>query len=109
AGGVVGAERIARAAGHANAISLDMGGTSTDVCLIAGGEAERSVERGIGGLPIRLPTVDLHTVGAGGGAIVWRRAGGAIRGGPRSAGADPGPAGYGRGGLEPPVTDATLL
>jgi N-methylhydantoinase A len=109
AAGVVGAERIARAAGHGNAISLDMGGTSTDVCLIAGGEAERSVERGVGGLPIRLPTVDLHTVGAGGGSIVWRDEGGAVRVGPHSAGADPGPACYGRGGSQPTVTDANLL
>jgi N-methylhydantoinase A len=86
-----------------------MGGTSTDVCLISGGKAERSSERSIGALPIRLPTVDLHTVGAGGGSIVWRDAGGALRVGPRSAGANPGPACYGRGGTEPTVTDANLL
>ena len=85
-----------------------MGGTSTDVCLIADGHAERTAERAVGGLPIRLPTVDLHTVGAGGGSIVWRDAGGALRVGPQSAGADPGPACYGRGGLEPTVTDANL-
>jgi N-methylhydantoinase A len=85
-----------------------MGGTSTDVCLIVGGQAERAAEREVGGFPIRLPTVDLQTVGAGGGSIVWRDAGGALRVGPRSAGADPGPACYGRGGLEPTVTDANL-
>ena len=108
AAGVVGAARVARLAGVENAISLDMGGTSTDVCLIAGGEAGRSGEREVGGFPIRLPTVDLQTVGAGGGSIAWRDAGGALRVGPRSAGADPGPACYGRGGVEPTVTDANL-
>jgi N-methylhydantoinase A len=109
AAGVVGAARIARAAGIENAISLDMGGTSTDVCLIAGGEAARAAERIVGGLPVRLPTVDLHTVGAGGGSIVWRDSGGALRVGPESAGAEPGPACYGRGGERPTVTDANLL
>ena len=108
AAGVVGAARIAALAGVENAISLDMGGTSTDVCLIVGGQAERAAEREVGGFPIRLPTVDLQTVGAGGGSIVWRDAGGALRVGPQSAGADPGPACYGRGGLEPTVTDANL-
>ncbi|MGH3015370.1 MAG: hydantoinase/oxoprolinase family protein [Gaiellaceae bacterium] len=108
AAGVVGAARVARLAGVENAISLDMGGTSTDVCLIAGGEAGRSGEREVDGFPIRLPTVDLQTVGAGGGSIAWRDAGGALRVGPRSAGADPGPACYGRGGVEPTVTDANL-
>jgi N-methylhydantoinase A len=109
AAGVVGAARIAALAGIEDAIAFDMGGTSTDVCLIAGGRAERSSERSIGGLPIRLPTVDLHTVGAGGGSIVWRDAGGALRVGPQSAGANPGPACYGRGGTEGTVTDANLL
>jgi N-methylhydantoinase A len=108
AAGVVGAARVAQLAGVENAISLDMGGTSTDVCLIAGGEAGRAGERDVGGFPIRLPTVDLQTVGAGGGSIAWRDAGGALRVGPRSAGADPGPACYGRGGVEPTVTDANL-
>jgi N-methylhydantoinase A len=109
AAGVVGAERVARQAGFEDAISFDMGGTSTDVCLIAGGAAERSVERSVAGLPVRLPTVDLQTVGAGGGSIVWRDAGGAVRVGPQSAGADPGPACYGRGGTLATVTDANLL
>jgi N-methylhydantoinase A len=109
AAGVVGAARVARLAGLDNALAFDMGGTSTDVCAIVGGDAERSSERLIGGLPIRLPSVDVHTVGAGGGSIVWRDAGGALRVGPESAGADPGPACYGRGGLRPTVTDANLL
>jgi len=109
AGGVVGAARVAALAGVENAISFDMGGTSTDVCLISGGRAERTLERSVGGLPIRLPMVDIHTVGAGGGSIVWRDAGGAVRVGPESAGASPGPACYGRGGERPTVTDANLL
>jgi N-methylhydantoinase A len=109
AAGVVGASRLARLAGVENAISLDMGGTSTDVCLIAGGEAERTAEREVAGLPLRVPTVDLQTVGAGGGSIVWRDSGGALRVGPESAGAEPGPACYGRGGERPTVTDANLL
>jgi N-methylhydantoinase A len=86
-----------------------MGGTSTDVSLISGGWAERASERRLGGLPIRLPSVDIHTVGAGGGSIVWRDPGGALRVGPQSAGANPGPACYGRGGTEGTVTDANLL
>ena len=106
AGGVVGAARVA---GVEDALTFDMGGTSTDVCLIRGGEAERSAEREVAGFPLRLPMVDLQTVGAGGGSIVWRDAGGAVRVGPKSAGADPGPACYGRGGTRPTVTDANLL
>jgi N-methylhydantoinase A len=109
AGGAVGAARVAAAEGFANAIGFDMGGTSTDVCLIADGVVERTSERLVGGLPIRLPTVDIHTVGAGGGSIARVDAGGALRVGPESAGADPGPASYGRGGLLPTVTDANLL
>src|SRR4051794_13285605 len=109
AAGGGGGSRIAALAGVEDAIAFDMGGTSTDVCLISGGRAERSGERAVGDLPIRLPTVDLHTVGAGGGSLVWRDAGGALRVGPQSAGAHPGPACYGRGGSEPTVTDANLL
>src|SRR6266545_2360662 len=109
AAGVVGAARVAAVAGVEDAIAFDMGGTSTDVCLIAAGRAERASERSVGGLPVHLPTVDLHTVGAGGGSLVWRDAGGALRVGPQSAGADPGPACYGLGGTEPTVTDANLV
>jgi N-methylhydantoinase A len=108
AGGVVGAGLVARRAGFEHAIAFDMGGTSTDVCLLPGGRAARVAERVVGGLPIRLPTVDLHTVGAGGGSLVRRDAGGAIRVGPESAGAHPGPACYGAGGGAT-VTDANLL
>jgi N-methylhydantoinase A len=109
AAGVVGAAKVAREAGFEKAIAFDMGGTSTDVCLIEAGAAARTSEREVGGLPVRLPTVDLHTVGAGGGSIVWRDAGGALRVGPESAGAEPGPACYGRGGTRATVTDANLL
>jgi N-methylhydantoinase A len=108
AAGVVGAALVSRRAGFENAIAFDMGGTSTDVCLLPGGRAARVAERVVGGLPIRLPTVDLHTVGAGGGSLVRRDAGGAIRVGPESAGAHPGPACYGAGGPAT-VTDANLL
>jgi N-methylhydantoinase A len=109
AAGVVGAARAASLAGFERAISFDMGGTSTDVCLIDGGTAERSGERVVGGFPVRLPTVDVHTVGAGGGSIARRDAGGALQVGPESAGARPGPACYGLGGSRPTVTDANLL
>jgi N-methylhydantoinase A len=109
AAGVVGAALAAQLAGVENAISLDMGGTSTDVCLVSGGTAERSVERLVAGLPVRLPSVDLHTVGAGGGSIARVDAGGALHVGPESAGAEPGPACYAKGGFEPTVTDANLL
>ena len=109
AAGVVGAARAASLAGFERAMSFDMGGTSTDVCLIDGGTAERSGERIVGGFPVRLPTVDVHTVGAGGGSIARRDAGGALHVGPESAGARPGPACYGLGGSRPTVTDANLL
>jgi N-methylhydantoinase A len=108
AGGVVGAGLLARRAGFDDALAFDMGGTSTDVCLLPGGRADRVPEREVGGLPVRLPSVDVHTVGAGGGSLVRRDAGGALRVGPESAGADPGPACYGRGGGAT-VTDANLL
>jgi N-methylhydantoinase A len=109
AAGTVGAAAIARRAGIDAAISFDMGGTSTDVGLVRDGRAARTAERVVGGFPVRIPTVDLHTVGAGGGSFVWRDAGGAVRVGPESAGSDPGPACYGRGGKRPTVTDANLL
>ncbi|TML45109.1 MAG: hydantoinase/oxoprolinase family protein [Actinobacteria bacterium] len=109
AAGSVGAALLARRAGFENAISFDMGGTSTDVSLIVGGRARLAAEREVGGYPLRLPAVDLHTVGAGGGSVVWLDRGGAIRVGPESAGAAPGPACYGLGGTRPTVTDANLL
>jgi N-methylhydantoinase A len=109
AGGAVGAALLARACGDGNALGLDMGGTSCDVCVVEDGAVRRTDSRRIGGRTIQLPMVDVHTVGAGGGSIGWRDPGGALRVGPRSAGADPGPACYGRGGSEPTVTDANLL
>ncbi|HET9163550.1 MAG TPA: hydantoinase/oxoprolinase family protein [Solirubrobacterales bacterium] len=109
AGGAVGAALLARAAGDGDALGLDMGGTSCDVCVIEAGEVRRTDSRQIGGRTIQLPMVDVHTVGAGGGSIGWRDPGGALRVGPRSAGAVPGPACYGRGGSEPTVTDANLV
>ena len=109
AGGAVGAGLLARLAGDGNALGFDMGGTSCDVCVIEAGEVRRTDSRTIAGRPIQLPMVDVHTVGAGGGSVGWRDLGGALRVGPRSAGADPGPACYGRGGTEPTVTDANLV
>ncbi|HLE99542.1 MAG TPA: hydantoinase/oxoprolinase family protein [Gaiellaceae bacterium] len=109
AAGVVGAARVAALAGFENGLSFDMGGTSTDVCAILGGTARREHEREVDGLPVRLPTLAVHTVGAGGGSIVWLDEGGALRVGPESAGADPGPACYGRGGERATVTDANLV
>ena len=109
AGGAVGAARAAAAAGAGDAVGLDMGGTSCDVSLTIEGGAAVGMGRSVGGRALALPMVDVHTVGAGGGSIAWRDAGGALRVGPRSAGADPGPACYGRGGELPTVTDADLL
>ncbi|HEX3040486.1 MAG TPA: hydantoinase/oxoprolinase family protein [Solirubrobacterales bacterium] len=109
AGGAVGAGLLAQLSGDGDALGFDMGGTSCDVCVVEGGEVRRTDSREIDGRPIQLPMVDVHTVGAGGGSIGWRDPGGALRVGPRSAGADPGPACYGRGGSEPTVTDANLL
>ena len=109
AGGAVGAGLLARSAGHPDAIGLDMGGTSCDVCVVDDGRVRRTDSREIEGRPIQLPMVDVHTVGAGGGSIGWCDAGGALRVGPHSAGAEPGPACYGRGGGEATVTDANLL
>jgi N-methylhydantoinase A len=109
AGGAVGASLIAGASGDGNALGLDMGGTSCDVCVVEKGDVQRTDSRTIGGRVIQLPMVDVHTVGAGGGSIGWRDRGGALRVGPQSAGAEPGPACYGRGGDRPTVTDANLL
>jgi N-methylhydantoinase A len=108
AGGVVASAALGSSLGYSRLISFDMGGTSTDVCRIEDGRPEVSYERAIDGYPCRLPSVAIHTVGAGGGSIGWVDPGGALRVGPHSAGALPGPASYGRGGTEPAVTDANL-
>jgi N-methylhydantoinase A len=106
AAGVVGASLYERDA--SSLISFDMGGTSTDVGLVTDGEIARTSDARVGGHPVHVPMVDVETVGAGGGSIAWVDDGGALRVGPDSAGADPGPACYGRGGDEPTVTDAAL-
>src|SRR4051812_16694743 len=109
AGGVVGAAHVARASGREDVLTFDMGGTSTDVAPVVAGEASTTTESVVAGVPIKLPMVDVHTVSAGGGSIAWADPGGALRVGPQSAGADPGPAAYGKGGEEPTVTDANVL
>jgi len=115
AGGVVAARRLADRLGIQRAISFDMGGTSTDVCLLDAKRHQYGVspattrETTLGGLPVAVPVLDVHSVGAGGGSLARLDAGGALRVGPQSAGALPGPACYGRGGTQPTVTDAHLL
>ncbi len=108
AGGVAGALLLAQLAGEPDVVCFDMGGTSCDICMIEDSNVTETAERTIAGRPVALPALDIHTVGAGGGSIAWRDTGGALRVGPASAGADPGPACYGRGGNEPTVTDANL-
>ena len=107
AAGVIGAQAMGAASGHTRLITFDMGGTSTDVSLLDGAISHTS-ESLVGDLPVRLPVLDIHTVGAGGGSVAWIDAGGALRVGPRSAGAEPGPACFGKGD-ELTVTDANLL
>ncbi|MGH2828343.1 MAG: hydantoinase/oxoprolinase family protein [Actinomycetota bacterium] len=109
AAGVVGASHVARLGGFENVLTFDMGGTSTDVAPVVDGRVQRTTEGSIGDVPIKLPMVDVHTFGAGGGSIAWIDDGGALRAGPKSAGANPGPACYGRGGSEPTVSDANLV
>jgi N-methylhydantoinase A len=109
AGGVGGALLLSEAAGARDVLCFDMGGTSCDVCVIEGGKVAETAEREVAGRPMALPALDIHTVGAGGGSIAWRDGGGALRVGPQSAGADPGPACYGWGGELATVTDANLL
>jgi N-methylhydantoinase A len=108
AGGVIGAHRMALLAGHRNIISFDMGGTSTDVALVGLNGPRLTSEAQVSGVPISVPMLDIHTVGAGGGSLAWFDSGGILRVGPASAGADPGPICYGRG-EQPTVTDANLL
>lgn len=109
AAGVVGAVKAAETLNIKDVITLDMGGTSTDVAIIQNGWPGLTSQLEIDGLPIRTPVVDIVTVGAGGGSIAWIDDGGMLRVGPKSAGAYPGPASYGHGGIEPTVTDANLV
>ena len=109
AGGVVGCAGLGAELGIRDLITFDMGGTSTDVCLIRDGEPAKKDLREMGGFPVRTRTLDIHTIGAGGGSIAWVDAGGLLKVGPHSAGAHPGPAAYGRGGAKPTVTDANVV
>lgn len=109
AAGAVGAIHVARLARRPRVITLDMGGTSADVTLIQDYRASTGFDRAVGGFPVRLPMLDINTVGAGGGSIAWFDRDGGLKVGPISAGAKPGPACYGAGGTEPTVTDANLL
>jgi len=109
AGGVIGAKFAAERSGIPDFVSLDMGGTSNDVAVVRGGEPLIASEGLIGTYPVRTPMVDVNTIGAGGGSIAWIDGAGGLRVGPVSAGADPGPACYGRGGEQATVTDANLL
>ena len=109
AAGAIGAIHVARSANRPNVITLDMGGTSADVALIRDYRADISFDRDVAGFPIRLPAVDIETVGAGGGSIAWFDRDELLKVGPISAGADPGPACYDRGGIRPTVTDANLV
>ncbi|WP_304812172.1 hydantoinase/oxoprolinase family protein [Falsiroseomonas sp.] len=109
AAGVIGAAMVAKQAGFPDIITFDAGGTSTDVSVVAGGKATSSSSRDVAGYPVKVPSIGIDVIGAGGGSIAYIDAGGALKVGPRSAGADPGPAAYGRGGTEPTVTDANIV
>ncbi|WP_143308057.1 hydantoinase/oxoprolinase family protein [Candidatus Entotheonella palauensis] len=109
AGGVIGSRGLGAETGLQNLITFDMGGTSTDVCLIRDGLPGQKHVRELGGFPVRTPSLDIHTIGAGGGSIAWVDAGGLLKVGPMSAGSQPGPAAYGRGGIHPTVTDVNIL
>ena len=109
AAGALGAAMVARTAGFEKVLTLDGGGTSTDVSVVLHGEPTLTTEGSIGGYPSKIPMIDIITVGAGGGSVAWLSRDGALKVGPRSAGADPGPLCYGRGGTEPTVTDAHVV
>ena len=109
AAGVAAAAHLARALALPRALAFDMGGTTTDVCLIADGVPETARQRKLGDYPVRLPAVAVESIGAGGGSIAWVDAAGGLKVGPRSSGAVPGPACYGLGGTEPAVSDANLI
>jgi len=109
AGGVVASAHVAQLSGFSEIITMDMGGTSTDISLVLDGRPQVTREASLAGTPIRIPVIDINAIGAGGGSIAWIDEGGALRVGPQSAEAVPGPACYGRGGAEPTVTDANLV
>jgi N-methylhydantoinase A len=109
ASGVIGAAHVARLAGFTRLVTLDMGGTSADVAVVQDGHPTYSTENQVGDFPVIMPAIDVTSIGAGGGSIAWIDGAGVLKVGPRSAGADPGPASYGRGGRQPTVTDAYVL
>src|SRR5215471_7862060 len=109
AAGALGAAFLSTAAGFERILTMDAGGTSTDVCLVEGGEPGLTTDGAVGRFPVKVPMIDLVTVGTGGGSIAWRAPDGGLKVGPASAGADPGPMCYGRGGTRPTVTDAQLV
>jgi N-methylhydantoinase A len=109
AGGIAAGRHVTRLTGRGDLVTFDMGGTSTDIALLQGGEAMLTSEKTVGIARVALPALDIHTLGAGGGSVAWVDAGRILRVGPESAGADPGPACYGRGGTAPTVTDANLV
>ena len=109
AGGIAGSCYCARLLGEDNLISFDMGGTSTDIAVLEAGEPFLTGDKSVGGLKVALPSIDIHTLGAGGGSIAHVDLGGILHVGPESAGADPGPACYGKGGMAATVTDANLV
>lgn len=109
AGGIIGAAQLGIEAGCPDVITLDMGGTSTDVALIKNGVPGKKDVREMAGFPVRTRTLDIHTIGAGGGSLAWIDPGGLLKVGPRSAGSKPGPASYGSGGELPTVTDANMV
>lgn len=109
AAGVIGAVQIAQASGYSDLLTFDMGGTSTDVCLVKAGQPLITTNREVAGLPVKSPMIDVHSIGAGGGSIAWVDEASALWVGPQSAGSEPGPACYNRGGTVPTVTDANVL
>ncbi len=109
AAGVVGAAAVGRVIGSRNLVTFDVGGTSTDVSLVCDGKPLFTSQRSVAGYPVKTPMVDIHVIGAGGGSIAWMDDAGALKVGPHSAGAVPGPAAYGRGGTEPTITDAEVV
>ncbi len=109
AAGFSAAGHLARRQGHLDLLAIDMGGTSFETALVLEGEPQQMLETEIEGHALRLPMLDIRSIGAGGGSIAWVDAGGALRVGPQSAGANPGPACYGKGGTEPTVSDANVV
>jgi len=109
AGGALACQFVGQMSGRSNIMGFDMGGTSTDIAVVHNGEPVMSTEADVHGYPVKLPVIEINTIGAGGGSIAWVDSGGVLRVGPRSAGAEPGPVAYGKGGTEPTVTDANLV